>query len=109
MRSSLGSNLTQPNQLTRHKKPNQTKTKTTGEKKRKPKQKTKKLKKLGTQPHHHPQGSQPAMDKTDFHQYSSSPLTISTVGVLGSILRIRFRSALVTTLGVMGTSGENGW
>jgi hypothetical protein len=40
---------------------------------------------------------------------SSSPLTISTVGVLGSNLRIRFRSARVTKLGVMGTTGENGW
>jgi len=45
------------------------------------------------------------------HSYhtSSSPLTISTVGVLGSNLRMRLRSARVTKLGVMGTTGEKGW
>lgn len=35
--------------------------------------------------------------------------TISTVGVFGSYRFIRFRSALVTRLGVIGTTGENGW
>jgi hypothetical protein len=40
---------------------------------------------------------------------SSALFTISTVGVLGSILLIRLRSALVTKLGVMGMTGEKGW
>lgn len=43
------------------------------------------------------------------HQISSAFLTISNVGVLGSSLLIRLRSSLVTRLGVMGITGENGW
>lgn len=43
------------------------------------------------------------------HQTSSLPLTISSVGVLGSSLRILFLSAFVTSEGVMGTQGEKGW
>jgi len=43
------------------------------------------------------------------YQTSSSFFTISTVGVLGSNLFILFLSALVTSEGVIGITGENGW
>lgn len=49
------------------------------------------------------------METVLFYQMSSVFFTISTVGVLGSSLFIRLRSALVTRLGVMGTTGEKGW
>jgi hypothetical protein len=39
---------------------------------------------------------------------SSEDFTISNVGVLGTILFIRFRSSLVTNVGVIGTQGVNG-
>lgn len=42
------------------------------------------------------------------YQTSSSLLTISKVGVLGTILFIRFLSSFVTRLGVMGMQGVNG-
>jgi hypothetical protein len=45
----------------------------------------------------------------NIYQMSSLFLTMATVGVLGSILFIRLRSSLVTRLGVMGMTGENGW
>ena len=44
-----------------------------------------------------------------FYQISSLLFTISSVGVLGSSLLILFRSALVTSDGVIGTHGEKGW
>ena len=44
-----------------------------------------------------------------FYHTSSSLLTISSVGVLGTIFFILFRSALVTNVGVIGMMGEKGW
>jgi len=44
---------------------------------------------------------------SDYH-ISSLLLTICSVGVLGSSFLIRFRSALVTSEGVIGMQGVNG-
>jgi hypothetical protein len=43
------------------------------------------------------------------YQTSSELLTISVVGVLGTILFILLLSSLVTREGVMGTTGVYGW
>lgn len=43
------------------------------------------------------------------YQTSSELLTISKVGVLGTILFMRLRSSLVTKPGVIGTRGVYGW
>jgi hypothetical protein len=44
-----------------------------------------------------------------FYQISSDDLTISRVGVLGFMLFMRLRSALVTSEGVIGMHGVCGW
>lgn len=57
----------------------------------------------------HPSQTSELGRPSDDYQISSSLLTISTVGVLGSNLFILFLSALVTKDGVIGTTGLNGW